>query len=172
MSAVTCARRPFARGGGGAVVGQQAAARAGQRLDIFGLEGQRTHGLAQAELFAYSSALAQERLSTPRDDIISAIVHAEVDGDRLTEMEVNLFFLLLAVAGNETTRNLTAHGMIALFENPDQRRKLQENPELLNSAIEATCAGKNGVVALNTANDNAIKKAIRVTGLSFVRAVS
>lgn len=93
-------------------------------------------GEAQVELFAYASALAQERAKEPRDDIISAIVHAEVDGERLTEMEVNMFFLLLAVAGNETTRNLTAHGMQALFDFPDQRRRLQENPDLLNSAIE------------------------------------
>ncbi len=92
---------------------------------------------AQMELFAYASALAQDRLANPRDDVISAIVHAEIDGDRLTEMEVNVFFLLLAVAGNETTRNLTAHGMQALFEHPDQRAWLMEDIDgRLNSAIE------------------------------------
>ncbi len=92
---------------------------------------------AQIELFAYASALAQDRLANPRDDVISAIVHAEIDGDRLTEMEVNVFFLLLAVAGNETTRNLTAHGMQALFDFPGQRALLQADLEnRLNPAIE------------------------------------
>lgn len=84
-------------------------------------------GNAQMELFAYASALAQDRLANPQDDVISSIVHAEIDGDRLTEMEVNVFFLLLAVAGNETTRNLTAHGMQALFDHPGERAKLQSN---------------------------------------------
>jgi cholest-4-en-3-one 26-monooxygenase len=92
---------------------------------------------AQMELFSYASALAQDRLANPRDDVISSIVHAEIDGDRLTEMEVNVFFLLLAVAGNETTRNLTAHGMQALFDHPEQRAWLMEDIDgRLPSAIE------------------------------------
>ena len=92
---------------------------------------------AQMELFAYASALAQDRAQHPRDDVISAIVNAEIDGDRLSEMEVNLFFLLLAVAGNETTRNLTAHGMQALFDFPDARARLQADLDgRLASGIE------------------------------------
>ncbi len=60
----------------------------------------------------------------PRDDIMSILVHAEVDGDRLTDTELNLFFVLLVVAGNETTRNLIAHAMLALIERPDARAEL------------------------------------------------
>jgi cholest-4-en-3-one 26-monooxygenase len=102
-----------------------------------GVDGFEAAGTAQMELFAYASALAQDRLANPRDDIISAIVHAEIEGDSLSEMEVNLFFLLLAVAGNETTRNLTAHGMQALFDHPEQRAWLQEDLDArLPSAIE------------------------------------
>src|SRR5262249_14516089 len=91
---------------------------------------------AQLELFAYAQALAEERRAHPRDDIISTLLQAQIDGDRLTDLDMNLFFLLLAVAGNETTRNLTAHGMLALFEHPDQRARLQADMSLLPGAIE------------------------------------
>ncbi|HEX5615108.1 MAG TPA: cytochrome P450 [Acidimicrobiia bacterium] len=91
---------------------------------------------AQLELFTYAQALAEDRRAHPRDDIISALTQAELEGDRLSDLELNLFFLLLAVAGNETTRNLTAHGMLALFDNPDERRRLQADMSLLPSAIE------------------------------------
>jgi cholest-4-en-3-one 26-monooxygenase len=102
-----------------------------------GGEGFEAAASAQMELFAYASALAQDRAAQPRDDAITAIVNAEIDGDRLSEMEVNLFFLLLAVAGNETTRNLTAHGMQALFDFPDQRAWLQQDLDArLGTGIE------------------------------------
>jgi cholest-4-en-3-one 26-monooxygenase len=93
-------------------------------------------GTAQIELFAYAHALAEERRAHPRDDIISSLIQAEIDGDRLSDLEINMFFMLLAVAGNETTRNLTAHGMLALFDHPDQRAKLQADMSLLPTAIE------------------------------------
>ena len=56
------------------------------------------------------------------------LTEAEVDGERLTELEIDLFFLLLSVAGNETTRNLISHGLVALIENPDQRELLRARP--------------------------------------------
>src|SRR4051812_27190356 len=65
---------------------------------------------AQIEMFMYANALAQERRANPRDDIVTTLLGAEVDGDTLSEMDFNLFFLLIAVAGNETTRNSIAHG--------------------------------------------------------------
>jgi cholest-4-en-3-one 26-monooxygenase len=98
--------------------------------------GENAQSQAQMELFAYAQSLAEERRAHPRDDIITTLLEAEVDGDRLSELELNLFFLLLAVAGNETTRNLTAHGMLALFDHPDERKKLQADMSLLPSAIE------------------------------------
>ncbi|MGD0083094.1 MAG: cytochrome P450 [Acidimicrobiales bacterium] len=91
---------------------------------------------AAMELFAYADALTAERHADPHDDLLSILVHAEIAGDRLSQLEVDLFFMLLSVAGNETTRNQIAHGTLALIENPDQRKLLIERPELLDSAIE------------------------------------
>lgn len=77
---------------------------------------------AQVEMFMYAQQLAEERRKTPRDDIITALLSADVDGESLSDMDFNLFFLLLSVAGNETTRNAIAHGMNAFLEHPDQWR--------------------------------------------------
>jgi cholest-4-en-3-one 26-monooxygenase len=75
--------------------------------------------MAMAEVYAYCDALANERRADPRDDIMTALVQAEVDGDRLSNEELNMFFVTLVVAGNETTRNLISHSMVALLERPD-----------------------------------------------------
>ena len=91
---------------------------------------------ASAELYAYAQGLAEDRRANPRDDIVSDLVHAEVDGDRLSDLDFNLFFLLLAVAGNETTRNAISHSVLALAENPDQRAWLREDPARWDSALE------------------------------------
>lgn len=74
---------------------------------------------AAAEIYAYCDVIVADRLANPRDDIMTALVHAEVDGDRLSAQELNMFFVLLCVAGNETTRNLLAHSLQALLERPD-----------------------------------------------------
>jgi cholest-4-en-3-one 26-monooxygenase len=93
--------------------------------------------LASMELFAYASALAQEKRVDPKEDLISILAtKAEINGDRLTELEQDLFFLLLSVAGNETTRNLIAHGMHFLFQNPDQWKLLLEDRSLLPGAVD------------------------------------
>ena len=92
--------------------------------------------VAAMELYAFAQALADERRKNPQDDIVSALLNAEVDGERLTDLEFNLFFLLLAVAGNETTRNAISHGMLALIEHPDQYQRLVADPGLLDSAVE------------------------------------
>lgn len=91
---------------------------------------------AGAELFAYTDALVAERRQGPRDDILTALIAAEVDGQRLTRVQLDLFVLLLAVAGNETTRNALSHGMLALTQHPDQRDRLLADPELLPTAVE------------------------------------
>lgn len=91
---------------------------------------------AQFEMFLYAQQLADRRREDPRDDIISKLLSADVDGDELSPMDFNLFFLLLAVAGNETTRNAIAHGMNAFIENPDQYELLVAKPELIDSAVE------------------------------------
>ena len=91
---------------------------------------------AAAEMFAYANELATYKRANPGDDIISTLLQAEVDGERLTDLEFDMFFELLAVAGNETTRNLISHGMLALIENPDQRALLLDDPGRLPGAVE------------------------------------
>ena len=67
---------------------------------------------------------------------MSALTQVELDGERLGEMELELFFLLLTVAGNETTRNLMSGAMATFFDNPDQWERLRADPSLLSSATE------------------------------------
>ena len=92
---------------------------------------------AQVELYMYAQALAEARRADPRPDIVTTLLNAEVDGDTLSELDFNLFFLLLTVAGNETTRNAIAHGMHAFLENPDQWALLVSDPEArIDGAVE------------------------------------
>ncbi len=84
----------------------------------------------------YANELGAARRGTPGQDLVSVLMNAEVDGAQLTEMEFDAFFLLLAVAGNETTRNLISGGMLALIENPEQRARLIADPKLVESAVE------------------------------------
>src|SRR5262245_58953157 len=84
---------------------------------------------AGMELVQFAQNLGRARLERPTDDITSTLMHAEVDGERLTEQEFGSFFILLVVAGNETTRNAISHGMKALTEWPDERRRWQADFE-------------------------------------------
>src|SRR5262245_5425141 len=95
-----------------------------------------TPKIAAAELFMYANELAAERKAHPRDDLASDLLHAEVDGHGLTPEEFNAFFMLLLVAGNETTRNLVSGGLLALIEHPEERARLQSDPALLPTAVE------------------------------------
>ncbi|MGZ4725779.1 MAG: cytochrome P450 [Ilumatobacteraceae bacterium] len=79
------------------------------------------------QMFAYAQKLGEDRRASPGDDIASVLMHAEVDGERLTPQEFGSFFILLVVAGNETTRNAIAHGMKLLTDFPDQRRTWFDN---------------------------------------------
>ncbi len=92
--------------------------------------------IAAAEVWMYANQLAMMRKGTPGEDMVSVLMNAVVDGERLTEMEFDGFFLLLAVAGNETTRNLISGGMLALIEHPEQRARLIADPSLIPSAVE------------------------------------
>jgi cytochrome P450 len=73
------------------------------------------------EMFMYAQALGEDRKANPRDDITSVMMAAEVDGEQLTAQEFGSFFILLVVAGNETTRNAISHGMMALTDFPEQK---------------------------------------------------
>lgn len=91
---------------------------------------------AMAAMFAYADAMCADRRKEPQDDLISALIAAEVDGERLTDLHLELFFLLLQNAGSETTRNLITTGTKTLLEHPDQLAKLRSDPALLPGAIE------------------------------------
>jgi cholest-4-en-3-one 26-monooxygenase len=92
---------------------------------------------AQVAMFMYAQQLAEQRRQQPDDDIITALLSAEIDGESLSDMDFNLFFLLLSVAGNETTRNAIAHGMNAFLEHPDQWDLLVSDPaRYITSATE------------------------------------
>jgi len=91
---------------------------------------------AAMEVYMLCDAVAADRRANPRDDIMTALVNAEVDEERLTDAELNLFFITLIVAGNETTRNLINHSMLALLDHPDQARRLREDPDLWDTAVE------------------------------------
>ena len=88
------------------------------------------------EVYMYANQLAEERKENPRDDLTSVLMTGEVDGERLTEMEFDLFFLLLVVAGNETTRNAISGGLLSLIQHPEQRARLAMNPRLMPTAVE------------------------------------
>lgn len=80
------------------------------------------------EMFSYAQALGEDRRAAPQDDITSIMMAADVDGEQLSPQEFGSFFILLVVAGNETTRNAISHGMKALTDHPDQRDLLYGDP--------------------------------------------
>jgi cytochrome P450 len=84
---------------------------------------------AGQQLTELMDGLAAERRRSPTDDLLSALVNTDVDGERLTQQELASFFILLAVAGNETTRTAISHGVAHLAANPDQRRIWMDDVE-------------------------------------------
>jgi cytochrome P450 len=88
------------------------------------------------EIFQRCAKLIAERRESPTDDLTSILVHADIDGHGLEEHEIVMGFFLLMAAGNDSTRSTYASGMRALMENPDQRRLLLDDPELIPSAVE------------------------------------
>jgi cholest-4-en-3-one 26-monooxygenase len=91
---------------------------------------------ARLELFQYFDAMSKDRQAKPQDDIVSVVATGNVDGATLGPVELLSYYLLLVVAGNETTRNAMTGGMLAFLENPGEWKKLQANPGLLDLAIE------------------------------------
>ena len=88
------------------------------------------------EVFERCSKLIAERRETPTDDLTSVLVHAEVDGERLEDHEIVMGFFLLMAAGNDSTKATYCSGMRALMENPDQRRRVLDDPSLVPGAVE------------------------------------
>lgn len=93
-------------------------------------------GMAILEMLTYAQSVAEHKRANPGDDIASALVQAEVDGDRLSDGELQWFFLLLVNAGGDTTRNLLASGLQALFDHPEQYARLTADLSLVPSAVE------------------------------------
>jgi cholest-4-en-3-one 26-monooxygenase len=93
--------------------------------------GEENEGeMAAIEILGYSMAMAEERRRSPRDDIVTRLINAEIDGHGLSDDEFGYFVLMLAVAGNETTRNAISHGMLAFLDDPEQWELFKaERPE-------------------------------------------
>ncbi len=91
---------------------------------------------AALAMYAYADAMCAERMDDPRDDLMSVLLHAEVDGERLTQMQLAVFFMLLQNAGSETTRNLITTGMLTLLDHPDELAALRADLSNLPIAIE------------------------------------
>ena len=91
---------------------------------------------AAASLYEYFSGFLAERRARPQDDLMSALVQADADGERLSEEELLGFCLLLLVAGHETTTNLLSNSAVVLAQHPDSRRQLADRPDLVPGAVE------------------------------------
>ena len=90
---------------------------------------------AMIELFTYFAELVEERRAKPQDDLISLFTHADVDGEKLPQLDVLSYCQIIVGAGNETTRNATSGGMLALIQHPEQREKLAD-PANLRTGVE------------------------------------
>ncbi len=91
---------------------------------------------ASAEIFGYAYEMAARERANPSGSLTSALLEAEVNGRRLDDMEFTLFFLFLIVAGNETTRTASSHGLLSLLEHPESLERLVQDPSLIPSAVE------------------------------------
>ena len=99
-------------------------------------EGYETAAEAFGSYVAYAHAVIADRRANPGDDLFSALVHAEVDGERLTDDEIVFESLLLLIGGDETTRHVIAGGLETLLAHPDQQQRLVDDRSLLPSAVE------------------------------------
>jgi cholest-4-en-3-one 26-monooxygenase len=91
---------------------------------------------AAAQVFEYGHRIGALRRTHPGDDLVSRLVHAEVDGERLNDTEYSNFFELFIFAGNETTRTAISHGILALIEHPDEFERLAKDDALLPTAVD------------------------------------
>src|SRR5439155_11583122 len=91
---------------------------------------------ASEEYKAYAMDVIARRRAEPTDDLMSALVHAEVDGDRLDDEELNFESLLILIGGDETTRHVLSGGVHELLCRPDQRRLVQQEPDRIPAGVE------------------------------------
>ena len=102
---------------------------------------------AMAEMFFLAHELAEAHRDNPQDDIVHVLLNGTVEDEPLTDEEFCHFFLMLIVAGNETTRTVTSQGMRLLIEHPEQYQKLVDNPDLLEGAIEEVLRFDPAIIA-------------------------
>jgi cholest-4-en-3-one 26-monooxygenase len=114
-----------------------------------GKDRQETARAAMLELFHYFNALIESRRQEPKDDLVSALVHAEIDGKPLELGDILSYCLIIVVAGNETTRNATSGGLLAFIEHPEQWAKLQRNPERVKPAVEEVLRWTSPIIHFN-----------------------
>ncbi|WP_017539081.1 cytochrome P450, partial [Nocardiopsis halophila] len=88
------------------------------------------------DMFAYADGLAEAKRRRPGEDLMSALVQAEVDGRRLDDDELRMFFFLLVIAGNDTVRSALPGGVLALADHPGEHARLAADPALVPSAVE------------------------------------
>ena len=105
-----------------------------------------TSNAAQLELFTYFKELAEKRRGDPRDDILTAVVKSQIDGEPLNDFELLSYYFLLVVAGNETTRNAMTGGVQCFLDNPGEWQKLAADPTLVEGAIEETVRWTTAVI--------------------------
>jgi cytochrome P450 len=101
-----------------------------------GKDANETFAQARLEMFQYFTDLVEESRKHPGRSVTSVISNAKVNGEPLPALELLSYLLLLVVAGNETTRNATSGGLLALIENPEQFRRLKSDPAMIKSAVE------------------------------------
>lgn len=100
------------------------------------------------ELSNYFTAIMEQRRVQPEDDLISLLLAAEIDGQKLTDKEIVGFCILLLAAGNETTTNLITNGVRILAEQPQLQQQLREHPEMIQTAVEETLRYYPPIVAI------------------------
>jgi hypothetical protein len=113
-------------------------------------------GVAFGKIWRYFGESIAERRRAPRSDLISALLTAEIDGERLAEIEVQSFCNLMIVAGNETTTKLLANALYWLWRNPDQRKLLADDPTLVPRWVEETLRYDNSTQAIGRVTNRAL----------------
>lgn len=91
---------------------------------------------AGAQMFAYADQMCEIRKKEPHDDLIGVLLEADIDGESLNQLQIDVFFMLLQNAGSETTRNLITTGTMELLRNPEQFQMLKDDPSLIPNAVE------------------------------------
>ncbi|HTZ07816.1 MAG TPA: cytochrome P450, partial [Acidimicrobiales bacterium] len=115
------------------------------------------------EMVGYLVGSAKDRRARPRDDVLTQLAHIEVEGEQLSDDELGMFLVQLLVAGNETTRDLIASGLVAFADHPGQWERLRDRPDLIPSAVEEMLRWTSPVVSfLRTATRPAVVGGVEV----------